>query len=307
MHRDWLNPDIIRTLGSIYTLLFGSLACGWYQLRIKNNPGILNFYNRAKSWFIITLIMTAVLVLQDYGLMVFFGALLLIGLFELECFQRGPRLSLTFLRTLLPVVVLMGAVYNPAFIAIFCLGFTLLLIALLFSARFSHYYAFLYKTNLLACWFISCIYVVHLALNINPQVSHIQSYKIVFFVMLTSQTNDILQYIMRKLYGRKLPFQIISPQKTREGYIYGLASSFVICPLLYGFLVAPLGLWATLVLTTITIGSGTLGDLIFSAIKRSQSKKDFSGLIPHHGGLLDRFDSLILALPLSYYSLAMLS
>jgi len=136
-----------------------------------------------------------------------------------------------------------------------------------------------------------------------PIQDRLEAVKIVFFVILTSQINDILEYIMGKLHGRQLQFKMISPQKTREGYSYGMAASFVICPLLFGFLLSSKSGLGIYVFTAVIIFAGALGDLIFSAIKRGKEKKDFSGLIPHHGGILDRFDSLIVALPITYYGL----
>jgi phosphatidate cytidylyltransferase len=303
MRQDALNHDMLRLLGSVYAVLFTSLCVGWYQVNIKHNAGVMNFYNRAKSWFVITLIVSVVFLLKDLGLMVFFGVLALVGLTELEFHKGGPRRRSTLLRFGVPTVLASWTVLEPMVATGFFVGLTLVLTALLFSPRFPVYYARLYAMNLIGCWFMACIYHLWVIFDAGTELTRYDVTKIVFYVMLTSQTHDILQYIMGKLYGRRLQFKIISPHKTREGYVYGIAASLVACPLLYGFLISPLDIRRAGALTLAVLVSGALGDLIFSAIKRSQGKKDFSGLIPHHGGLLDRFDSLILALPVSYYCL----
>jgi phosphatidate cytidylyltransferase len=121
-----------------------------------------------------------------------------------------------------------------------------------------------------------------------------------FTVIFLTEINDILQFIAGKSFGRKKIVPGISPNKTEAGFIGGLlgttALATIILPKLVGFspmVAAGLGLLIAF--------TGILGDLFFSAVKRYFDTKDFSDKIAGHGGYLDRLDSLIFTLPISYY------
>ena len=115
-------------------------------------------------------------------------------------------------------------------------------------------------------------------------------------ILLSLWINDTLAYIVGSLIGRTPFFPAISPKKTWEGTLGGIVLTLVAGGL-YGYF-SPyytIGLWMALAgLTAIT---GTAGDLLESRLKRRAGVKDSGRLLPGHGGLLDRFDSLLLATP----------
>ena len=90
----------------------------------------------------------------------------------------------------------------------------------------------------------------------------------------------------------------ISPKKTVEGAIGGIISSIIVTAILA--LCFSKSIWLPLVLTIPLCILGMIGDLFASAIKRSVGLKDYSNLIPGHGGILDRVDSIIMIVPLMY-------
>src|SRR5690606_36541666 len=96
----------------------------------------------------------------------------------------------------------------------------------------------------------------------------------------------------------------LSPKKTVEGAVAGLLCSLVTALLLYRWTGKA---WPAAALAGLVVGVvGQLGDLWESALKRSAQVKDSGALIPGHGGILDRFDGLLLAVPAAYYLLAWL-
>ena len=103
-----------------------------------------------------------------------------------------------------------------------------------------------------------------------------------------------------KTFGRTPFAPAISPQKTTEGAIGGLLSGVVAAIVLQHFLFKDLPLFHVILLSAVLGVFGQLGDLAESMLKRAAGIKDSSQLIPGHGGVLDRMDSLLFALPVLY-------
>jgi phosphatidate cytidylyltransferase len=112
--------------------------------------------------------------------------------------------------------------------------------------------------------------------------------------------NDTMAYIVGSLIG-KTPFSKISPKKTWEGTIGGIILSSLIMGYLAfifdeWFVLGQTFIWWT-ILALIASVAGTFGDLLESKLKRMAEVKDSGHIMPGHGGFLDRFDSLLLAIP----------
>jgi len=120
-----------------------------------------------------------------------------------------------------------------------------------------------------------------------------------FYLFMLTALNDIGQFVAGKLFGHYQIASTISPNKTWEGLAGGILTSQLVSIGLGTYL----SLGDSLVLATYALIlsiAGFTGDLIFSAAKRYLSIKDFSALIPGHGGILDRVDSLVLTAPFLY-------
>lgn len=115
----------------------------------------------------------------------------------------------------------------------------------------------------------------------------------ILFTFLIISIFDSFSQISGQLFGRKKIFPSISPNKTLEGLIGGAAIAFISAALLHDLYHEPL--IRVLSITIGIIGFAFLGDISASYYKRIFQVKDFSNLIPGHGGFLDRFDSLIAA------------
>jgi phosphatidate cytidylyltransferase len=111
--------------------------------------------------------------------------------------------------------------------------------------------------------------------------------------------NDISQYIWGKLFGHRPIAPSISPKKTSAGFYGGILTTVVLAILLR--FLSGFSLEIALVSGLLISLSGFLGDLVVSAIKRDVGVKDSSQLIPGHGGILDRIDSLTYTAPLFFH------
>jgi phosphatidate cytidylyltransferase len=133
---------------------------------------------------------------------------------------------------------------------------------------------------------------------------------VVLPVILTWAT-DVGAYMFGRTFGRKKLIPSISPGKTVEGAVGGLGFTIVICLLYVRFILMPyaqLGLTiqgAVLFAIVVSVAAQT-GDLAESLLKREAGIKDSSNIIPGHGGILDRFDSLLFVMPIAFLLLGRL-
>jgi len=125
------------------------------------------------------------------------------------------------------------------------------------------------------------------------------SYKPILFVLFLIWANDTGAYLVGRSIGRTKLAPNISPGKTWEGTAGG-----VIIAMIIGFVVATYGFhlptWPWVGAALLTGVSCTIGDLFESKLKRAKGVKDSGNLLPGHGGILDRFDALLLAAPVNY-------
>ena len=123
--------------------------------------------------------------------------------------------------------------------------------------------------------------------------------KVAVLILLGIWANDTMAYFFGRWFGRWHPFPTISAAKTEAGFIGGLLSALLVIGL--GAQVLELFDITQSLILGLLIGIGaSLGDLVESMIKRDMDVKDTSDLIPGHGGVLDRFDSVFFVFPLVY-------
>lgn len=117
------------------------------------------------------------------------------------------------------------------------------------------------------------------------------------FILIIPMVTDTFAYIGGNLIGKEKLLESISPNKTIQGMVIGTFMGTFIGSMYYHTVVNPAFDKIQLVLICAFLSLlGQLGDLVFSAIKRYFGKKDFSNLLPGHGGILDRLDSIIFTL-----------
>lgn len=124
-------------------------------------------------------------------------------------------------------------------------------------------------------------------------------------IVVTIWVGDSLAFLGGRRFGRRRLAPRISPGKTMEGSLFGLAGSALAALLCVGLFGLSLPPWGALALGTGIGVAGQLGDLIESLLKRLAGVKDSGTLIPGHGGLLDRIDALALTFPLAWVTVTL--
>lgn len=123
---------------------------------------------------------------------------------------------------------------------------------------------------------------------------------LLLFLVVATQFNDVAQYTTGKLLGRRPIVPSVSPRKTWEGFLGGLVSTTLLAAVIGPYL-TDMGLVGSVVSGAMIAVAGFCGDITISAVKRDLGVKDASHLIPGHGGILDRVDSLTYAAPVFFH------
>lgn len=123
--------------------------------------------------------------------------------------------------------------------------------------------------------------------------------ELIVWLLLVVQLSDVLQYVWGKALGRRKVAPHLSPNKTWEGLIGGAASASGIGMALWWL--TPYTPWQALAMAAGATALGFAGGVVMSAVKRDAGVKDFGHLIPGHGGILDRIDSLTFAAPVVFH------
>lgn len=130
---------------------------------------------------------------------------------------------------------------------------------------------------------------------------------LIFFLLLVTWASDTGAYLVGTMYGRHRLAPTISPKKTVEGLVGGLIAAIIAGYAARWWFLPDLSGLDCLILATLLTITGLWGDLTESAMKRSVGMKDSGGILPGHGGMLDRLDSLLFTAPVFYYYVTMAS
>jgi phosphatidate cytidylyltransferase len=299
----------VALLGGTAALLVLASAVGWaLERRITSEPGratVRNLNARIRAWWVMVLVFAGALLAGPRGTLVLFGLTSFLALREfitLSPTRPADHRSLFwtfFLVTPLQYVLLGVAWYG--FFTVLIPVYAFLLIPTL-NALAGDPGGFLERTAKIQWGLMVCVYALSHApalLILDLPGRQGQGGKLLFFLVAVVQLSDVLQYVWGKLAGRRKIAPVISPQKTWEGFLGGVLCATGLGTALY---------WATpftpgqaagfsLVITLM----GFAGGLTMSAIKRDRGVKDYGELIPGHGGVLDRIDSLCFAAPVFFH------
>lgn len=122
---------------------------------------------------------------------------------------------------------------------------------------------------------------------------------LLLFLVFVVELSDVLQFVWGKSIGRHKIIPAVSPNKTWEGFIGGILTTSLVA--LFVRFLTPFNVLETIQVSLMITIAGFFGGAVMSAVKRDFGVKDFGGLIPGHGGMLDRVDSLCYAGPVFFH------
>jgi phosphatidate cytidylyltransferase len=184
-----------------------------------------------------------------------------------------------------------------------CMGYPAAILVILLPLCFIVFMAELFTKSAhpfrnIAFTFLGIIYVAvpFSLLNYLLTLDSKYNFEILFGLWLILWSNDTGAYLAGSAFGKNKLFPRVSPGKSWEGCIGGAIAAFVVAWIISGWYES-IRTCDWFVIAGILVVAGTLGDLVESLLKRSINVKDSGTLLPGHGGILDRFDSLLMATP----------
>ena len=290
--------------GVALILLAGTIAGLWLR---QNRPGAVtdNLVARVNAWWVMVAVLSVAFWAGPLGVTLLFALLSLGALREflvLTAQSPADRLVQTLILTV-ALTVQYWLIWDDWYglYAIFIPVYAFLALTIL-TALQGDTTGFLARIAALHLALMLCVY----ALSHVPALLYLvipgyagKSALLIAYLIFVVQFSDVMQYVWGKLYGRHLIAPALSPSKTWEGFVGGIATATL----------AGAGLWWLTPFTPLQSGAmalaatlmGFCGGLVMSAIKRDRGIKDWGALIAGHGGVLDRTDSLIFAAPIFFH------
>ena len=168
----------------------------------------------------------------------------------------------------------------------------LLIFAFLFPILFMNKKEDVYNIND-ALYLIGALLFLTISFNLLLLIRNYSLNYLIYLLLITTMT-DVFAFLTGKYIGKHKLSPTISPNKTWEGFVGGLLMGTFVATTFYTTVIDPhVSLVLVIFVTAFLSVVGQMGDLVFSSIKRTFKTKDYSNIIPGHGGILDRFDSLI--------------
>jgi phosphatidate cytidylyltransferase len=296
-----IAPPVMWALGGTYAILAIASAITWL-LHVRSGGGHGELVARVKSWWIMVTVFAAAVFVYEPLSAAFLGLISYLALKEYISMIPTRRIDrLVLLAAYLAVPVQFWLAYQAQFghFMVFIPVWMFLLMPAV-MAMSGETVGYLKSVGTLSWGLMMTVFTLsHMAYLLfsgdaaNPVAG---GAGLLFFLVFVAQFNDVAQYTWGKLFGRHKITPAVSPKKTWEGFLGGVFTSIALAAVIGPFLTPMDAGWSALA-GGIIAGAGFLGDITESAVKRDLGVKDAGALIPGHGGILDRIDSLTYAAP----------
>lgn len=293
-------------LGLVGVLTTASATAGALAWRARQpSPTLVNLRERIRAWWVMVLVICGAFLIGDNGVILLFAFVSFAALREyvtLTHFRRSDHWVLLGM-----FLIVLPAQYGliwwdwyglyTIFIPVYCF-----LVMPAVAAVLGDTERFLERVSEQQWGVMLAVYCIsHIPALATLEIPDFDDKRLLLiaFLIITVQGSDVLQYIFGKLFGRRPLSPTVSPSKTWEGLIGGLAAASALGGALYWL--TPFGPAGAAALAALSCLMGFLGGLVASAVKRDRGIKDWGHMIQGHGGMLDRADSLIFAAPVFFH------
>jgi phosphatidate cytidylyltransferase len=301
-----VGPNVLRALGGLYAILVAaSVSVLWLRWRAPEKDRT-ELVQRIRSWWLIVSIFTAAMLMSRNVSVAFFAFVSFLALKEYLSIvptRRADRRVLFWAYLSIPIQYywVAQAWYGMFIVFIPVYVFLLLPLRMVIIGETKE---FLRAAGTLHWGIMTLVFgISHIAyLLVFPEANNPNAGGpgLVLFLVFLTQFNDVAQYLWGKTLGRHKIIPKVSPNKTWEGFLGGIATTTLLSALLSGWL-TPMP-WTVAIAAGLLISiAGFIGDVTISALKRDIGLKDSGSMLPGHGGILDRVDSLTYTAPLFFH------
>jgi phosphatidate cytidylyltransferase len=301
-----MDRALLLACGGILVLLVVASIIGFALRATRKTPSptIDNLVQRINAWWAMCLVFGLTLVVGPTGSLVLFGLLSFLALREyvtlIETRRADHRaLFWTFFLFTPLQYYLLSIKWTGFFIVIPVYAFLFIPAAMVLAGDTK---AFLERAAKIQWGLMICVYCLSYApalLMLQVHGGYGPDAKLLLYLVIVCQLNDVLQYVYGKLFGRHKIAPSVSPNKTWEGFVGGTLTVTAIGAGLWWLTPFSPAISAAMALMIALLGFA--GGLVMSAIKRDRGVKDFGAIIQGHGGILDRMDSVIFAAPVFFH------
>jgi len=301
-----VKPNVLWAVAGLFAILLSASLIVFLLGRANPQKNYAELRQRVNSWWVMVVMFSLAMVLSRKLSLVFFGFLSFMALKEylsLVPTRRADRRVLFWAYLTIPLQYYWVAIgwYGMfiIFIPVYVFLFLPMRMVLVGETK-----DFLHAAGVLHWGLMATVFSVsHLAFLLAlPEAGNPSGggAGLVLFLVFLTEFNDVAQYVWGKLLGRHKIIPKVSPNKTWEGFLGGVATS-ALCAWLLAPWLTPLSLAHSLAVGTLIPVAGFIGDVVISAVKRDIGVKDSGSLLPGHGGILDRIDSLTYTAPLFFH------
>jgi phosphatidate cytidylyltransferase len=301
-----VGPVILWSLTGLYGILVVATLIYFLLKKIRSESNLKEIGLRIRSWWVMVFIFTLAMLLSRNVSLFFFAFISFLALKEYLSIiptRRADRRVLFWAYLAVPFQYFwagfewygMFIVFIPVYVFLFL---PLCMVSIGETKDFLRSAGTLHWGLMTMVFSISHVaYLLVLPQTGNPGPG---GAGLLLFLVFLTQSNDVSQFLWGKSLGKRKIVPSVSPNKTLEGFLGGVGTTTIFAVLLSGLLTPfsiPMAIAAGVLIST----AGFVGDVTISAVKRDIGVKDSGNLLPGHGGILDRIDSLTFTAPLFFH------
>jgi phosphatidate cytidylyltransferase len=301
-----LHPNVLYTICGLFAALVVASFAVWYLKRTNPESNYQELELRVRSWWMMIAVFSLAMIINRKVSIVFFALISFLAFKEYLTMiptRRADHRVLLWAYLAIPIQYLwvaiewygMFIIFIPVYVFLF-LPMRMILIGE--TDGFVKAVGTLHWGIMLTVYCIS--HVAYLLVMPAREGFLPGGTALVLFLVILTQANDVAQYMWGKSFGKNKIIPKVSPNKTVEGFLGGLSTITVLAVLLSPLL-TPMSLFHSAIAGILIASAGFVGDVTVSALKRDLQLKDSGSLLPGHGGIMDRVDSLTYTAPLFFH------
>lgn len=289
----------------LVALIIATVGGGIFRHRYGKTEAISNFQSRTYAWWVMVIVLALALIAGRGVMLVLYAAISAIALYEFAIPNRDRLIKDPVALAASGVIILVQywliwidwyglfSVFIPVY------GFLFFPILAVLSGKTEGFLSYISEMQFGHMLAVFCLSHVPALLLLEIPGFAGRNILLLAFLVLVVQSSDVLQYLWGKALGRHKLAPSVSPSKTIEGLVGGIASACLI-GVFFAWL-TPFSRLEAFLISFLVSSMGFFGGFVLSAIKRDRGVKDWGTLIPGHGGILDRIDSLLFAAPVYFH------